>query len=433
MVPTLSRLERLSAKFVRKEKKSVQRSRSSSEKKRGGNHPLVRKTPSNLQSQASTHTSMSLLGGAGRSSASAGVDTPVPDDSFDMDMDTENVSSTNKINRKRSHEETLNSAGKNGVNGTNGVLKTLKTPMNQQRLELNKKTPKFTSSAPKIRYVDRKNALKTKVSYLPEVAYPVDSAAYKAGKRFKDASALFPDFKDEFIPNDEDEKPCDVYPVLVPQDAHFDALEHHYKGSDAAGSNGNAADLIALPFHQTGTVKVKTDSTVLRNDFSGARSTARKFMYLGIEERSTILEDHLLNMRDLLLDRYDLTVESLTPVGHSDGGTSKNAIYCGRICCESLQIGTRITPTTLTLEGSRELSNGARMLLDLSEVTKDESYHLFPGKIVLVEGHPSKYSPHLKVTKIMDDVRPPRARSDPSDLIQLFHGEVDNFGNAPKR
>lgn len=54
----------------------------------------------------------------------------------------------------------------------------------------------------------------------------------------------------------------------------------------------------------------------------------------------------------------------------------------GRICCDGAS-GARLNASSLLLEGSRDVSSGQTVALDVSQV---KDYSFFPGQIVAVEG-----------------------------------------------
>lgn len=56
----------------------------------------------------------------------------------------------------------------------------------------------------------------------------------------------------------------------------------------------------------------------------------------------------------------------------------------GRVCCDATTGGGKLNASSLLLEGSREVSSGHTVALDVSRV---KEYSLFPGQVVAVQGN----------------------------------------------
>ena len=104
--------------------------------------------------------------------------------------------------------------------------------------------------------------------------------------------------------------------------------------------------------------------------------TSFSYMYTPLSERVVALEKQLVTAEELFKANHEGT--ELGIVGDVSPST---VIVVGRICCEAAE--GKLNARVIMLEGSRRLSHGARVLLDVTTVP---SYTVFPGKIVAVEG-----------------------------------------------
>jgi DNA polymerase alpha subunit B len=90
----------------------------------------------------------------------------------------------------------------------------------------------------------------------------------------------------------------------------------------------------------------------------------------------------------------------------------------------------RINATSVLLEGSRHMSGGARVEVDLSYLNQQkQSYSLFPGQIVAVEGMNCS-GRKLVAQRICEGAAHAPVKSTVSDLIKFHHGD-DFQGGVP--
>eukprot|EP00548_Thalassiothrix_antarctica_P012684 CAMPEP_0194169748 /NCGR_PEP_ID=MMETSP0154-20130528/4418_1 /TAXON_ID=1049557 /ORGANISM="Thalassiothrix antarctica, Strain L6-D1" /LENGTH=611 /DNA_ID=CAMNT_0038881287 /DNA_START=61 /DNA_END=1893 /DNA_ORIENTATION=- len=116
----------------------------------------------------------------------------------------------------------------------------------------------------------------------------------------------------------------------------------------------------------------------ISTDFDTNVTKVYRHMNFPLDERANILEEHLVKTGEAIFSQYkgDAEIEAV-------GVPRQDKVICiGRICNEAHE--GRVNPTTLMLEGSKYSSNGARVHLDVSDMSKP--YSLFPGQIVAVEG-----------------------------------------------
>lgn len=85
----------------------------------------------------------------------------------------------------------------------------------------------------------------------------------------------------------------------------------------------------------------------------------------------------------------------------------------------------RINHTSVLLEGSRDYSGGTRINLDLSELKSGkQSFSLFPGQIVAVEGmNPSGRK--MVAHAICEGSAPPSPKTNTVDLLKMHHDTQD--------
>lgn len=162
--------------------------------------------------------------------------------------------------------------------------------------------------------------------------------------------------------------------------------------------------------------KVETD---IIDDFNNIKERYR-YMFTTLDERSRAFDKHLLHMQGLMCELANIPLEDLTPVGLP---SQENVWVCGRICCETAE--GRLNKTSVTLEGSKRDSSGRRIQLDLSEIN---SYSLFPGQIVLVEGTNSS-GRRMIVRRIVEGTAAPLPSSTPAQLLQYHHTSAYQGGD----
>ena len=142
-----------------------------------------------------------------------------------------------------------------------------------------------------------------------------------------------------------------------------------------------------------------------------------RFMFTSLEERARALDKHLLRIQTELCARLQIT--ELQPVGIP----SQEVVWvCGRICCDSTE--GKINATSIVLEGSRTESNGRRVKLDVSKL---DSFSLFPGQIVLVEGINSS-GRTMVATNLIDGIPKPPTKTLPTILLDMHHSTAYQHG-----
>ena len=158
----------------------------------------------------------------------------------------------------------------------------------------------------------------------------------------------------------------------------------------------------------------------LEEDFDNITDRYR-YMYTTLEERARSLDRHLLKLQEQLCALASIPDGELHPVGVP----SQDTVWvCGRICCEAAE--GRINKSSVVLEGSRRDSAGRRVHLDLSEIN---SFSLFPGQIVLVEGVNS--SGRKMVAKRIIEGTPKAGLATPAaKLLEYHHSTIYQGGSA---
>ena len=148
-------------------------------------------------------------------------------------------------------------------------------------------------------------------------------------------------------------------------------------GTDAfigAGSSQKVA-LVATPLAAAAAKAPKLEAGAVR------------FMHTTAAQKANFLERRVLAMGKRLRAAHKLP--EFSPLGVPSQST---VVVCGRVCCECepAAIGSgvaaleaRLDAGSVMLEGSRALSSGARVSVDLSNLP---AYSLFPGQIVAISG-----------------------------------------------
>ena len=184
--------------------------------------------------------------------------------------------------------------------------------------------------------------------------------------------------------------------------------EHVLKFNEQLGERG--------PFESCATASVLGARCKLRCDGGDHENVSQRyrFMFTTLEERARALDRHLLKLQEQMCQVVGITEDDLQPVGVP----SQDMVWvCGRICCEAAE--GRINKSSVLLEGSRRLSQGRRVQLDLQEVP---SFALFPGQVVLVQGVNSS-GRKMTAKRIMEGVPRPKLTSSASQLLEYHHSE----------
>jgi DNA polymerase alpha subunit B len=146
-----------------------------------------------------------------------------------------------------------------------------------------------------------------------------------------------------------------------------------------------------------------------------------RFMFTALDERARAMEKQMIKMRDAICSLHNIDVNELQPVGMP----SQNTVFvCGRICCEDAS--GRMNKSTIMLEGSLSESNGRRVQLDLQPL---QSFSLFPGQIVVVEGVNSS-GRKMAAKQIFDGCPAPLVKTTASKLLEYHHSTLYQNGKA---
>ena len=144
-----------------------------------------------------------------------------------------------------------------------------------------------------------------------------------------------------------------------------------------------------------------------------------RFMFTSLEERARALDGQLLKLQTEMMEKFMIT--DLCPVGVP----SQDKVWvCGRICCESSE--GKINSSSILLEGSRGFSRGRRTRLDVQNL---QSYSLYPGQIVLVEGINSS-GRSMVATNIIEGLPKPMPRTAPQKLLEYHSSSYYQGGKA---
>jgi len=135
-----------------------------------------------------------------------------------------------------------------------------------------------------------------------------------------------------------------------------------------------------------------------------------RYMFHSLDERAQALDDHLQHLQQAYFDTEDISNYEAMGVPKQD-----SVSVIGRICNDA-HTG-RLHPTSVLLEGPRH-QNGTRVSLRLDAVS--DSYSLFPGQIVKVEG--MNASGRSMVAKSMTEGSPlPFPKTKVKELMQFQH------------
>jgi len=163
-----------------------------------------------------------------------------------------------------------------------------------------------------------------------------------------------------------------------------------------------------------------------------------RYMFTPPEERAKALDAHLVEIGDIMKERYGLRGEEEGEAGEAGKtiapleavGVPRQAKVCciGRICNDAHS--GRLNRNSLLLEGSRHLSRGNRVHLDVSALASSGiSYSLFPGQIVAVEGINASGS-RLVAERICEGAAPPLPTCASERLLTYHHGDSYQGGES---
>lgn len=110
-------------------------------------------------------------------------------------------------------------------------------------------------------------------------------------------------------------------------------------------------------------------------DPSSCLTAHMKYMFQKMMDKAGVLNEMVEDMAHSLQK-----VHGMEEFGHVALPSQESVTVCGRICCDSVG---RLNSQSVLLEGSRDMSGGKTISLDLSEL---KQYSLFPGQIIACEG-----------------------------------------------
>lgn len=160
----------------------------------------------------------------------------------------------------------------------------------------------------------------------------------------------------------------------------------------------NAGEVI-LTYNPKKLNSISTDSSTLSNpsniQITKPYSTVEPYKYMTDKNRSHALNSHLSSFQTNMVEyiiNHKMTEDEKKEMEENGGKASLfeyvgvprqgTQFNIGRICNEAHE--GKMNKTTILLEGTKNGSNGARIVLDVSKMEK--SYSLFPGQIVGVKG-----------------------------------------------
>jgi len=106
-------------------------------------------------------------------------------------------------------------------------------------------------------------------------------------------------------------------------------------------------------------------------------NTEYKYMFSRLRDKHEILDEHIHQLGDIMADALKIDEWNANNQLQSDKFQT-----VGRICCDASS-GARLNASSILLEGTKEISSGQSVPLDVSMV---KEYSFFPGQIVAVEG-----------------------------------------------
>ena len=155
-----------------------------------------------------------------------------------------------------------------------------------------------------------------------------------------------------------------------------------------------------------------------------------RHMFATMEDRANGLEQHLVRMKDAIVEDIEAETtnkkknngEDLAPSFEEVNVPRQDPSTCiGRICNEA-HTG-RLNATSIVLEGSSSSCGGARVNVDLSHVQaqqQHQGYSLFPGQIVAVEGM-NGTGRKITATKLREGAPLPPASTSSSVLRKFYY------------
>ncbi|GKY94280.1 DNA polymerase alpha subunit B [Mayamaea pseudoterrestris] len=164
-----------------------------------------------------------------------------------------------------------------------------------------------------------------------------------------------------------------------------------------------------------------------------------RHFFTSMDDRAKALDQHLVHLGMEICERFGLGQES---VDESNEETSTaiagleavgiprqvKVTNIGRICNAAHE--GKLNETSILLEGSRDASGGSRIELDLSLLKeRQESYSLFPGQIVAVEGMNTS-GRKMVAERICEGAAHEPLKSSVKELMRFHHDDAYQ-GGAP--
>jgi DNA polymerase alpha subunit B len=168
---------------------------------------------------------------------------------------------------------------------------------------------------------------------------------------------------------------------------------------------------------------------ILTSKFLTNEQKPYRHLFTTIEERAQALDRMIRQNEELFMERYLFGTDQIAQL-EAVGVPSQDKICCiGRICNESHQ--GRINSSSVLLEGSLATSGGQRIRIDMEHMrnVEKQSYSLFPGQIVAVEGMNTS-GRKMIAHRICEGIAPEPVKSTIRELIQYHHGD-DFQAGAP--
>ena len=169
-----------------------------------------------------------------------------------------------------------------------------------------------------------------------------------------------------------------------------------------------------------------------------------RFMFTTLEDRANALEQHLVRMKDAIVDDIEKGKNSNNknepnnvfgePFEEVNIPRQDPSTFVGRICNEAHQ--GKMNSTSVVLEGSASSCGGARVNVDLSPVQKKESkqsngFSLFPGQIVAIEGI-NNVGRKITASRIKEGAPLPPASSSPHEIKSYYYSnDEEEKSSAP--
>jgi DNA polymerase alpha subunit B len=215
---------------------------------------------------------------------------------------------------------------------------------------------------------------------------------------------------------------------------------------------------------------VRSKFATIAYDFETNVQASYRHMFTTLEERAKALDEHLLELSQVMATKYGLEEDvemegdsAIAPLEAVGIPRQVKVTNIGRICndvslllnvsetfnvsgfalsliyrntrsmltllyffCISFQAHDgRINPTSVLLEGSRHVSGGARVEVDLSFLQSNKTpFALFPGQIVAVEGMNAS-GRKLVASRICEGVAHEPATSTLKELLHFHHDVQD--------